>query len=363
MAKKAKRRKVSSKRNRQNHENKNRGSSGGGYSVIDWGKFKDKPDFFKLAKGKNKFDIIPFEVKSKNHPDVRRKEINIGDLDIYLDVWVHRNIGPGKAQVTCLSKNYGKSCPICEKQKEAYAADDEKTANALKASRRSIFNVLVPGSESLQVLETSYACFTKLLVEEANECSEGDDIINYADIEDGMTIKARMVEEKIGKNSTYLDAERIDFEDRDEELEDELIDEAFSFDEGLKVLTAEEMERMLYGADESDDDDEDEDDEEEEAPSRKRKKRKPEPEEEDEDDDEEEEEEPPKKRRKRKPKPEPEEEDDDEDEEEEAPKKSSKKSSKKSTKKGKQPKCFGECDEHDACDSCKVWDDCMDATD
>jgi hypothetical protein len=240
--------------------------------------------------------------------------------------------------VVCLKKNYGKFCPCCAKNKELYDAGKKEDARLWNASRRSLFNVqpIVKGeTQELHVLDVAYSCFAKLLVSEANECADGEDIINYADIEEGMIIKARMEEKPIGKN-TFLDAQRIDFIDRDEEMEDELIDSAISFDRGIKILSEEEIEKIMYGADEGDDDEDD--DEEEEKPRKKKKQA-------DDDDDED----PPKKKKKREPEPGDE---DDEEEEKEHPKKKKKKKSK--------PDCFGEVDKHDDCEDCEYWDDCAD---
>jgi hypothetical protein len=73
MSKKHKR-KVSRKRNEQNTRNRERGAGTGG-GFIDWKKFDETPKFFSMKEGVNKFNIVPFEVKSKKHPDVKRGEI------------------------------------------------------------------------------------------------------------------------------------------------------------------------------------------------------------------------------------------------------------------------------------------------
>ena len=130
----------------------------------------------------------------------------------------------------------------------------------------------------------------------------------------------------------FKEYKSFSFEDRDEEIDDELLEQAISFDEVIRVPTYEEVEKILYGS-------EDEDEEE----SKKKKV-----EEDDSDDEDEDEEiELPKKKAKKVV--------EEDDEEEEKPKKSSG---------GKCP--FGhkfgvDCDEHNDCDNCDKWDSCFKA--
>lgn len=47
------------------------------------------------------------------------------------EVHVHYGVGPERASVLCLSKMYGKKCPICEEQAAARKASDEERAKEL----------------------------------------------------------------------------------------------------------------------------------------------------------------------------------------------------------------------------------------
>lgn len=49
------------------------------------------------------------------------------------EIHVHYNVGPERASVLCLSKMYGKKCPICEAQAAARKAGDEELAKELGA--------------------------------------------------------------------------------------------------------------------------------------------------------------------------------------------------------------------------------------
>lgn len=364
------------------------GSKGG---VINYRKYDGEIKFFSPAEGKHRINIIPYVIKTKNHPLVKSGEAEIGEKDYVLDYYSHRGVGPAEKTVLCLKNTYGKPCPICEQAAALRKAGKEKEAAALKPSRRVVYNIedlKEPGV--LKVFEASHYLFEKELIEEARDDDEGG-FIDFADEEEGKEIKFRA--SKVTKNGMeFTEFKSFGFEDRDEELDEKLLDSAISFDELLEVPTYEEAEKILYGDDDDSEDDED-DDSEDEKPAKKSSKKVVEEDEDDEDDDDEEEEKPVKKPSK---KSEPEDDDEDEsdddepeedDEEDEEPpaKKSSKKSkkieddededekpAKKSSKKscdGDCPECpfghkFGtDCDESDDCDDCELWNKCVKASD
>lgn len=379
------------------------GSKGG---VINYRNHDGEIKFFSPAEGKHRINIIPYVIKTKNHPLVKSGEAEIGEKDYVLDFYAHRGVGPAEKTVLCLKNTYGKPCPICEQAAALRKAGKEKEANALKPSRRVVYNIedlKEPGV--LKVFETSHYLFEKELIEEARDDDEGG-FIDFADEEEGMEIKFRA--SKVTKNGMeFTEFKSFGFEDRDEPLDEKLLEDAISFDELLTVPTYEEAEKILYGDDEEDD--EDDDDEPKSKKSKKSKSYDEDEDEEDEDEDEDDEEdEKPKKSSKpkfvpaKKSKSEPEDdedeeesededsdEDDEQEDEEPAPKKSSKKSSKKSKSDeedeadedeeddepkskakcgGNCEKCphghkFGEdCDDFDECDDCDLWPKCVKAS-
>lgn len=386
------------------------GSSKGG--VINYRKYDGEVKFFNPTEGKHRINIIPYVIKSKNHPLVKSGEAEIGEKDYVLDFFTHRGVGPGEKTVLCLKNTFGKPCPICEQASALRKAGKEKEANGLKASRRVAYNVedlKEPGV--LKVFETSHYLFEKELIEEARDDEEGG-FIDFADEEEGMEIKFRA--SKVTKNNMeFTEFKSFSFEDRDEPIDKKLLDSAISFDELLTVPTYEEVEKILYGEDDEEDDEkpkkkskrvedddedeeepeeDDEEEEEEEEPKKPLKSKPVKNSKSDDDDDEEEEEEQeedeepaPKKSSKKKVV---EEDDEEEEEEKPAPKKSAKKASKsdddedeepeeeeeppaKSKKKdckGDCPECpfkhkFGtDCDEFSDCDDCDLWDKCVKAS-
>lgn len=339
-----------SKRYEQSYATKNSGG-GGRRGVMKWKEYDGDIQFFSPAMGRNRINIIPYEIKSKNHPLVKRGEFDVGDKDYVMDIFVHRNVGPSEASVVCLKQNYGKPCPICEQADAFRKQGKEKEAKDLKPSRRCFYNVedcKEPGK--LKIFEASHHLFEKELIDEARDDEEGG-FVDFADPDSGKEIKFRCSKVSQG-GFEFNEFKSFSFEDREESISEDLLDKAVSFDEILDVPDYEEVEKILFGQDDEeedekpakkskkDDEEETEDDEEEvKKPSKKRVK------EEDEEDDDGDEE-PPKKKEKKV-------EEEDEEEEEKPAKKS------KSCSKCPFGHTFGDdCDEYDDCDECDQWSKC-----
>ncbi|WP_405289521.1 hypothetical protein [Methanobrevibacter sp.] len=346
---------------------------------MDWKKVDGEVQFFSPVEGRNRINIIPYVIKSKNHPLVKKGEFEIGDKDYVMDVYVHRGVGPSEASVLCLKNTYGKPCPICEQSQVLRKQGKEEEAGALKASRRVFYNVQdLKNPDTLKVFEASHYLFEKELIDEARDDDEGG-FVDFADEETGKEIKFRCSKVTKGKLE-FNEFKSFSFEDRDENIPDELLENAISFDEILRVPTYDEVEKILYGRD--DDDDEEDDDEENETATKTAKKKLVVNE-----DDEEVEEEVEKPASKKSVKKNRDDDDDDDDDDEEVPAKPATKSKavedndddnddedetpvKKPSKKEKD--CGGDCskcpfghkfgedtDEFDDCDDCDVWDKCI----
>jgi len=332
-----KKRKISRGKYKKDVDNRDKGGSTR-ITAFDFKKAAGRK-FWKPKEGTNKINIIPFEIKSKQHPEVASGDMEIGELDYVMDVWAHQYVGPDKVDLLCPKKTYGKHCPLCDEVSKLYDEDNKDAAKDLQASRRVLFNVqpIVRGEPGeLMLFEVSHFKFMKELLDEANACTDGDDIIDFADIEEGKVIKFRAVP---GDFKNSLDFKSFDFLDREEELSEDLIDEAISLDELLIVRSPAEMESLYYG-NESDD----EDDEEEQPPKRKKASRQ------------------------RKEEDEPDEEEDEPDEEESLKEKINKAKKSPDEEKKTDSKCpaghvFGEdCDNHKECRKCDIWDECDDAS-
>ena len=365
----------------------NKGSSGVRSGVMNY-KMLDRDDieFFTPKEGRNRINIVPYVVKSKNHPLVKSGDLEVGDKDYIMDVFVHRGVGPSESSVVCLKETYGKPCPICEQAAALKKQGKEKEAAALKPSRRAFYNVIDSKEpEKLKVFETSHYLFEKELIEEARDDDEGG-FVDFADEENGKEIKFRCSKVTKGKME-FNEYKSFSFEERDENIPEELVEGAISFDEIMNVPTYEEAEKILYGRDDEEQDDNEEktekkssskDDEssdyDEEKPAKKSKRS-------EEDDEDEDEDEAPVKKSSKKSEPE------DNDDEETVPKKTAKKKAveenddedfdmdvddeeEKPAKSKKE--CAGDCgkcpfghkfgkdtDEFDDCDDCDIWDKCI----
>ena len=358
------------KRYQASYENK--GSSGGRAGVMDWKKVDGEVQFFSPAEGRNRINIIPYIIKSKNHPLVKKGEFEIGDKDYVMDVFVHRGVGPSEATVLCLKNTYGKPCPICEQSAILRKQGKEDEAGALKPSRRVFYNVQdLKNPDTLKVFEASHYLFEKELIDEARDDDEGG-FVDFADEEAGKEIKFRCSKVTKGKLE-FNEFKSFSFEDRDDNIPDELLEKAISFDEIMNVPTYEEVEKILYGRDEDDEDDEQDDEETEKKSSKKTTVN---------DDDEQEEPEPKKTTKKKVVV-------DEDDDDESLAKKSAKKSKQiedeeddeyedeysgkeEPVKKSSKKDCGGDCgkcpfghvfgkdaDDFDDCDDCDVWDKCV----
>ena len=318
--------------------------SKGGFSkvgVMDWKKVDRDISFFKPSVGRNRINIVPYEIKTKNHPLVRRGEMEVGDMDYVMDVWVHRGVGSTEASVLCLKNTFGKPCPICEQAALLRKQGKEDEADALKASRRVYYNVQdIKEPDTLKVFETSHYLFEKELIDEAREDNEGG-FVDFVDPDEGKEIKFKASEDVLGSNK-FFKYKSFSFEDREEPIGENLLEQAISFDEIMNVPTYDEVKNILFGVDEdedsndSDDDDEEDEDEVVRKPSKPSKKV-------DEDDDEDDEDEEPVKPKKSK------REDDDEDDE------------KPSTSCPFGHRFCKDCDEFDECENCDIWEKCFKA--
>lgn len=341
-----------------------------------------------------KLDFMLYEVSEAKHPD-RNDEAEIavvGSLWYKRPYSLHRNIGADNNTYVC-PRSIGKKCPICEALalRKKKGAEKEET-DPLKPSQRNLYVVIPKGvkkfEEKPHIFDISQYNFQNLLNEELEEDNSNG---IFPELEGGKTLKVRFDSKTIGGSQAFAQASRIDFEDRDEDYDEAILEDVPNLDEVLKVLSYKELESKFLEVDDEDeggslkdvDDDEDEkpkhkkkpvkkdndDDDEDEPPV---KKKKPVKKEEDDDDDDEEEAPPRKKKVVKKEEDEDEDDEppvrkkkvvkkdeDDEDEDDEPVKK------KKPTTTGKKNKCphgykFGvDHDEYDECADCKVWDECL----
>lgn len=305
--------------------------------------------------GRVKLDILPYKVKDPKHPD-REDEFGVavpGSLWYKRPFKVHKSVGVDNARVICPT-SVGKACPICEyRSKRMKEGADKEELKSLKPTMRELY-VVVPKDhpkleEKPHLWDMSHYLFQKLLNEEIDEC---DDYEIFPDLKEGLTLRIRFAEESMGAYS-FVEARKIDFEERDYEYDEDILDKIPNPDEIIQnsVLPASEIQQMFFDVPEPEDIAEDSavvDDEEDDIPDIGSLTK---PKTVAEDDDEEE------------PEPESEPEPKDEPKEEKRPRRRSR------PQKAPSEKCpfgheFGvDADKYDDCYDCQLWDECIEEAD
>jgi len=355
---------------KKSYESKDKGS-GTRPSVMDWKKVEGIK-FYKPKEGRNKINIVPYIIKTKNDPLVKTNDAKVGEQSYMLDAYIHSNIGPSQAQVFCLREMFGKPCPICEQRQQYYNEGKKEEATALKAKRICFYNVqdLKNDFNEIQVWQVSHFLFEKELIEEAFESGEDNEPIDFVDVDDGKSISFRAAETDSvinAKTVKFLEYKSFSFPEREDPLDDSWVKKAVSFDELMKYHTYEEAKNLLYGEDDEDIDEDNKNEDEPVKTTKNNKSKKKEIVEEDDDDDEDDEDEDDEDEEEEDIDEEEEEEEDEEDEEDEEepepepePIKTTKKNKKSSANKCPSGHKFGkDCDKfEDDCDECDIWAEC-----
>lgn len=206
--------------------------------------------FKEEAGGRINLDILPYFVADARHPD-RDDEFGAaieGGLWYRRPYKLHRQIGVTNSSVVCPS-SFGKKCPICEYRTKLISDGskwDDPSVKALKFSDRNLYYVVPKGSskheEKPHIWDISGFCFQDRLNEELGENEEFGD---FADLENGLTLKIRFSEEKMERNS-FAKTSRIDFEERKYVYDEKVVRDLTSLDECLDLKEYREIERMFF---------------------------------------------------------------------------------------------------------------------
>lgn len=244
-------------RRRQQEEVQNRDKKGGARRrpLFDFSSVDRDVKWFEPKKDEQYvLDIIPYVVGTK-HPD---QKIKPGELDYKLEFGVHRNVGPSRDMCICRLVTWGKRCPICEDRAEIYAkAGNDKAilaqAKVLKPSIRTLFNLLVVGGESEDMLlwEVSFELFEKELLDHLNRVQKTKGEMNIFDYEEGMSTRFWTVEDSFDGGSAFLRYKSFDFLPR-EPYEDSICKEALQLDMLLIEPSYDEVQRLHLGLDDED---------------------------------------------------------------------------------------------------------------
>lgn len=288
------------KKRSEGSENKGGGSK---YNLVSVPGFKEyKPKDGKDAKGKrikNLINILKYKVGGKNHPLVRKGEMEVGDEDFMLTYFQHR-VGPENTPVICHKRTFGKPCPCCEVKAELMEQGldwDDPKVKPYNASERSLFYVQdVSGDVAgdVELFPVSSHLFTKPLLAAAGEDDMTEDyddgFVEFAEPgKRGRIVQFTCKTEGTGKTKK-TDYESFTFKLREQKFEQPGEDlELPSLDKFLKIHTYDEIKALMEGGDEEAEEEEEEKpkaprakppvDDEEEKPKAEKPKPVPEPEE------------------------------------------------------------------------------------
>lgn len=244
------------------------------------------PSFFKLPRkvrefspdkpGKYKIDVVPYVTTDKNHPDDLKK----GTLWYKRAFVVHPGVGPANHQYVC-PISIGKPCPIHKERDRLHkkGGADEDTLKDLNGKKWIMFNILDPDDEDrIALFAYSAGKFWEFKGGGLKkEIEEGDaKNLGFFDVTDGRTIMMRFSEESF-KGRKFLQLSRVDFEDRKDMDQDEILGKTVNLDECLNVLEYDDLKDLFLQTSDKDDEDDEEkkaakkgdDDDDDEKPSKK----------------------------------------------------------------------------------------------
>ncbi len=212
--------------------------------------------FFKLGDVGTYHDlnILPWRIGTKNHPEVVAGNAKVGDYDYVLDLMVHTRIGPNNGDYICPKKNFGKPCPICDRADELWKNEETKDeARALFAKRKCVYLVqelddkFRAKSEKPMIYETAHATFSKELQSRATSCLRGKGVVNFADPDEGKVVSFSVNEGTMGSGKKFKQAGNFEFNERTEEISDEILEACPSLDTMMVIKTPEQLKAALYG--------------------------------------------------------------------------------------------------------------------
>jgi len=204
---------------------------------------------WKCKEGDHILDILPW-MAGPNHPTTPNKGTYL------LDVWVHKKVGVSESDYLCLSRNYGKPCPICEdlanlKKARTY---DEQYVKDMSPKRRVVYCIQVYDSAKEEEAgpywwEASHFLSEKNIVAIAKNRRTGG-YIPFSNPDTGKTVEFT----REGSGATNTKYAGFKFTDRDYVISDDLLDKVPPLEDYLIVLDYEDLAEKYFGAGGSPDD-------------------------------------------------------------------------------------------------------------
>ena len=222
---------------------KSKASMRGSRNVIDMEKIGDV-NIWQPKDGDHTIDVIPYFAGS-NDPNVKKDE------PTYLFPYSqHPRIGAAEEQVLCPAATFGDPCPICEdRMKLREQGQDKEIWKPLFPKDRAIYNIICydQGEEKkgVQIWDISRFYFENPVLKLAMRKGRAKTGTIFQDPENGKSIVFEI--EPAKSKDDFPSYVGIAFEDRDYEIDDDILDQAIALDETVKVLSYEEIKDLYFG--------------------------------------------------------------------------------------------------------------------
>lgn len=240
-----------------------------GFGILDLRKIDGDVDFFKPKKQTYVIDFVPFLITTNildnlRDPDGNKIDVREGDEEYKLEVPVHSRIGTEGKTAFCNLLAFGLPCFICEQKVGLTWPEDKIAIKAHSPQWRNMYNLRVvepTGSEDKVLLwDVAYKTFESEMIDELREVENDEDIeIFVGGVEDDIrSVRFRGIEKTIpgegDKPISFVGFKSFKFPERDEELDKDLLDDAYPLDTMLIIHDYDYVKNLYLGYDTGDED-------------------------------------------------------------------------------------------------------------
>ncbi len=200
------------------------------------------PLFYLKDADPKRLDVLNYQV-GKGNP-----KADEGEYYYERRFWIHKGFGPdGRQSFVCTARTFGKKCAGCDYvtrlQRDPDA--DPEMIKRLLPKERQILNVVdrKEPEKGVQIWETSYHGFGKLLELKIQNQDEEDNYQDFADWEGGQTLKCDIQDDKTFGRSVV----GIEFKARKDYEPDEIEGKVFCLDDLIKEPSYKEQNQIVMG--------------------------------------------------------------------------------------------------------------------
>jgi len=223
----------------------------------------------KKTKGKerNRIDILPWLISEDWYSGLKEFkgipcEVEPGEMEYALIIPVHYDVGKNGDTVLCLSEAFGGECAICDEMFEKIKEDKvqhKEYISKLRAKWRCFYNVFDHEDEEfegIKIWDMSFHLFEKYLRQESRDSDEGN--VPFASLELGKVVTFKGREKSFG-DRTFIEAESIDFEKRETDYDEDVMESTYKLDTALIIPDPVQVKNSFHQIEEDEDEEEDED--------------------------------------------------------------------------------------------------------